>query len=136
MILNGSVSQYLDGTTKNPLVNGLNKTRISDLRIFGSDGNATMKRYAAVSWFARIIFDPNSFLSSLNSEETFAKTCTSLFTRMIDTVPRSVRFTEEIKNIPAKVEYANIIIENQLLFNVYFRVGSYRPPLSLLLTLF
>jgi len=55
---------------------------------------------------------------------------------MIDTVPRSVHLTEEIKNIPAKVEYANIIIENQLLFNVYFRVGSYRPPLSLLLTLF
>ena len=61
MILSGSVSQYLDGTTKNPLVNGLNKTRISDLHIFGSDGNATMKRYAAVSWFARRFSTPILF---------------------------------------------------------------------------
>jgi len=55
---------------------------------------------------------------------------------MIDTVPRNVRLTEEIKHIPAKVQYANIIIEEQLLFNVYFRVGSYQLRLSLFLTLF
>jgi len=47
MILD-SVSQYLDGTTKNPLVNGLNKTRVSDLRIFESDGNATMRRHVSI----------------------------------------------------------------------------------------
>ena len=44
---------------------------------------------------------------------------------MIDTVPRSVRLTEEIKHLPAKVRFANIIIEDQLLFNVDFRVRLY-----------
>lgn len=39
-----SVTQYLDGTTQNPLVVDANKTMVSDLRIFSLDSNDTMRR--------------------------------------------------------------------------------------------
>lgn len=39
-----SVLQYLNGTTKNPLVVDKNATLISDFRIFNSDGNVTMNK--------------------------------------------------------------------------------------------
>lgn len=39
-----SVTEYLDGTTQNILVIGTNQTMNSDLRVFDSDGNSTMKR--------------------------------------------------------------------------------------------
>lgn len=39
-----SVTQYLDGTTQNPLVVASNKTMTSDLRVFSSDSNVTMHR--------------------------------------------------------------------------------------------
>ncbi len=41
------VSQYLDGSTQDPLV-VLNQTMASDLRVFGSDNNVTMQRWASV----------------------------------------------------------------------------------------
>ena len=40
---------YMDGTTLNPLVVGHNDTMNSDKRIFSSDSNATMRRYAPVT---------------------------------------------------------------------------------------
>lgn len=40
-----SPKEYDLGTTKNPLVVGPNVTTNSDLRIFSSDGNATMKAW-------------------------------------------------------------------------------------------
>jgi len=49
---------------------------------------------------------------------------------MINTVPRGVQLTEEIKLIPAKVSWARIHWEKQLLFNVAFRVR----PIKLLYT--
>jgi hypothetical protein len=39
-----SVTQYLDGTTQDPLI-VLNQTMASDLRVFSSDNNATMQRW-------------------------------------------------------------------------------------------
>jgi len=39
-----SVTEYLDGSTTNILVVGANQTMNSDLRVFESDGNSTMKR--------------------------------------------------------------------------------------------
>ncbi|KAL0575766.1 hypothetical protein V5O48_006209 [Marasmius crinis-equi] len=77
------VSGYLDGTTPNPLVIGPNSTTNSDLRIFSSDGNATMQ--------------------SLASPENFNKVCADLFERMIDTVPRGVQLTEVVEPMQYKV---------------------------------
>ncbi|KAK1981397.1 WSC domain-containing protein [Colletotrichum cereale] len=73
---NGVVTEYLDGTTKNPLVAGANDTLNSDKRIFSADGNKTMQAMA----------DPAAFQA----------TCADIFTRMIDTVPAGVQLTEPI----------------------------------------
>ncbi|KAF8061773.1 heme peroxidase [Lyophyllum atratum] len=80
------VSEYLQGTTTNPLVVGANVTTRSDLRIFSSDKNATMKRLA----------DP----------ATFQSTCATLLERMINTVPKGVTLTEIIDPIENKARSA------------------------------
>ncbi|KAF8151527.1 heme peroxidase [Crassisporium funariophilum] len=97
-------SEYLTGTTKNPLVTVKNVTLASDLRIFNSDGNVTMR--------------------SLDSPEAFAKTCSSMFERMLNTVPAGVELTEEITLLPAKVSEAYITVQgSQLVFNTLFRLS-------------
>ncbi|KAJ7822616.1 heme peroxidase [Mycena olivaceomarginata] len=63
---NNIATEYINGTTLNPLVVGTNATTNSDQRIFGSDGNVTM-------------------LSFAKSPQHFASTCADLFARMIDT---------------------------------------------------
>ncbi|KAL0063916.1 hypothetical protein AAF712_009106 [Marasmius tenuissimus] len=68
------ITGYLDGTTPNPLVVGSNSTTNSDLRIFSSDGNATMQG-----------------------------TCGELFERMINTVPANVVLTDVVKPMPFKI---------------------------------
>ncbi|KAF9880196.1 WSC domain-containing protein [Colletotrichum karsti] len=73
---NGVVTEYLDGTTKNPLIVATNDTLNSDKRIFGADGNKTMQAMA----------DPN----------TFQTMCADIFTRMIDTVPANVKLSDPI----------------------------------------
>ncbi|KIK56950.1 hypothetical protein GYMLUDRAFT_229970 [Collybiopsis luxurians FD-317 M1] len=70
------VSEYLQNTTQNPLVVGPNVTTRSDFRIFSSDGNATMQ--------------------SLLSPANFNQTCSSLFERMLNTVPSNVNLTDPI----------------------------------------
>ncbi|KAH8101425.1 heme peroxidase [Cristinia sonorae] len=74
---NKIATEYLDGTTKNPLVVGHNSTTNSDLRIFSSDNNATMFSDPAV----------------------FRSTCSSLFARMIDTVPKGIILSDVITPI-------------------------------------
>ncbi|KAJ7910402.1 heme peroxidase [Mycena leptocephala] len=76
-------TEYIAGTTQNPLVVGFNDTTNSDKRIFASDGNVTMASFA-------------------NSPELFASTCAGLFSKMIDTVPRGVQLTNVITPLPVK----------------------------------
>ncbi|KAL1640473.1 hypothetical protein SLS58_006972 [Diplodia intermedia] len=65
---NAVVTEYLDGSTDNPLAVGANATLNSDARVFAADGtNATMRALA----------DPAAFQS----------TCADILARMIDTVP-------------------------------------------------
>lgn len=73
---NGIVTEYLDGSTKNPLVVARNDTLNSDKRVFAADGNKTMERMAEQSEFDR--------------------TCADIFTRMINTVPKEVTLTDPI----------------------------------------
>lgn len=42
--LDFSVAEYLNGTTIDPMITISNSTLQSDLRVFSSDGNVTMKR--------------------------------------------------------------------------------------------
>ncbi|KAH7116347.1 heme peroxidase [Dactylonectria macrodidyma] len=72
-INNGVVTEFLQGTTKNPLVVASNNTLNSDKRIFNADRN---------------------FMKKLANKETFQATCGSIFTRMIDTVPKNVKLTD------------------------------------------
>ncbi|KAJ7188844.1 heme peroxidase [Mycena filopes] len=80
---NNVATEYISGTTQNPLVVGLNDTTNSDKRIFSSDGNATMRAFA-------------------KSADHFSSTCADLFARMFDTVPRGVKLTEVITPLPIK----------------------------------
>ncbi|KAH8107971.1 heme peroxidase [Cristinia sonorae] len=79
---NKIVTEYLDGSTKSPLVVGTNDTTNSDKRIYASDGNATVTR-----------------LSDLN---TFTSTCATLFAKMFDSVPKGVQLTDVIEPLPVK----------------------------------
>ncbi|KAL0571283.1 hypothetical protein V5O48_010674, partial [Marasmius crinis-equi] len=89
---NDIVTQYLDGTTPDPLVVGVNATMNSDLRVFSSDGNATMQ--------------------SLSSPEEYSKTCATLFEKMINTVPPSVTLTDVIDPWDYKVGEARLAVAN------------------------
>ncbi|KAI3619310.1 l-ascorbate oxidase [Moniliophthora roreri] len=77
------VTEYLSGTTNNPLVVGPNTTTNSDLRIFSSDKNVTMQ--------------------SIALPDSFSKTCSSLFERMVNTVPKDVKLSEVVEPIKYKV---------------------------------
>ncbi|KAF5315123.1 hypothetical protein D9619_007526 [Psilocybe cf. subviscida] len=96
------VTEYLKGTTTNPLVVNANATIRSDFRIFSSDRNETMRE--------------------LDSAKDFKNTCSSLLTRMIDTVPRGVKLTEEIQPIQFKVAAQFMFIGEQLVFSAKVRI--------------
>ncbi|KAJ7111057.1 heme peroxidase [Mycena epipterygia] len=90
---NNIAMEYISGTTKDPLVVGMNDTTNSDKRIFGSDGNATMASFA-------------------KSPELYASTCATLFARMLDTVPKGVELTEVITPLPVKPSNLALLLDN------------------------
>ncbi|KAJ6536084.1 heme peroxidase [Mycena capillaripes] len=90
---NNIATEYISGTTKDPLVVGMNDTTNSDKRIFGSDGNATMASFA-------------------KSPKLYASTCATLFARMLDTVPTDVKLIEVIRPLPVKPEILTMLFDN------------------------
>ena len=86
---NSVVQEYIRGSGNRggPLVTTTNKTVQSDLRLYSSDRNATVRKLA-------------------QSTDQFRSTCATLFTRMIDTVPKGVKLTPPID--PDCVKYSNI----------------------------
>lgn len=78
---NGIITEYLDGTTKNPLVVAKNNTLNSDKRIYDND-RATMKKLA--------------------TKQGFNTMCADVFARMIDTVPKSVQLSDVISPYDVK----------------------------------
>ncbi|KAK1227053.1 hypothetical protein PQX77_009963 [Marasmius sp. AFHP31] len=106
------ISGYLDGTTSNPLVVGPNATTNSDLRIFSSDGNATMQ--------------------SLAEPDVFNKTCGELIERMINTVPKNVELTDVVTPMQYKVSQPKLFVgdasNGTMTFTATLRVmGENRP---------
>ncbi|KAJ6571779.1 heme peroxidase [Mycena capillaripes] len=96
------VTQYLDGTTQDPLVVG-NQTMASDLRVFSSDSNVTMQ--------------------SMSTPESFAQTCTTIFDKMLNTVPSGVTLTDEITLLPVKVSATQLTVAgSQLQFQASVRL--------------
>ncbi|KAJ7288756.1 heme peroxidase [Mycena rebaudengoi] len=101
---NNVATEYIKGTTRNPLIVGLNDTTNSDKRIFGSDGNVTMRSCVRAPFS--------------DSPELFASTCADLLARMVDTVPRGVKLTEVIKPLPVKPANLQLVLAgNQLKFS-------------------
>jgi hypothetical protein len=78
VIDNRVVTEYLDGTTKNPLVVGksISTSRNSDTVVYNSDGNVT--------------------IGAMADAQVFANTCKSMFQKMIEFVPSGVKLTEVI----------------------------------------
>ena len=115
------VQQYVQGRSTDPLVTTSNVTVRSDLRLFSSDGNATMQRLA-------------------KSPDTFRSTCANLFAKMIDTVPRGVTLTPVLD--PSQVKYLNLSMNvdwrGKLTLSGSLRyietVGSHPAPSSLTVT--
>ncbi|KAK3325520.1 hypothetical protein B0H66DRAFT_548554 [Apodospora peruviana] len=75
---NKVVTEYLGSTTKNPLVVGpsIAVGRNSDLKVFNSDGNQTMR--------------------TMSSETSFRTICTTVLQKMINIVPAGVTLTDPI----------------------------------------
>ncbi|KAK7413463.1 hypothetical protein QQX98_007688 [Neonectria punicea] len=110
---NRVVTEYLNGTTKNPLVVGpavrINKQ--SDFKLFNSDSNRTMERLA----------DKNEFRQA----------CKTVLQKMIDTVPAGIELTSPI--MPYKVKPVNLqlTLENggsNLLLTGFIRVQTTSLP--------
>ncbi|KAF7345939.1 Peroxidase [Mycena venus] len=93
---NNVATEYIAGTTQNPLVVGLNDTTNSDKRIFGSDGNVTMRSFA-------------------DSPVLFASTCAELMGRMLDTVPSGVQLTDVVTPLPVKPDHISLILDGDTL---------------------
>ena len=118
------VQQYTrgNGNGGGPLVTTANKTVQSDLRLFSSDGNATVQKLA-------------------QSKDRFESICTTLFTRMIDTVPNGVTLTPVIH--PGNVKYSNISLNvdwsGKMTLSGFLRyieaAGSTSAPRSLTVTI-
>lgn len=89
------VREYLGGNGQRggPLVTSDNVTVRSDLRLYESDGNATMRALGA-------------------SKEGFAATCKGLFERMINTVPKEVVLSAVVT--PLRVKPVNVSFDIDL----------------------
>ncbi|KAF9020015.1 heme peroxidase [Hymenopellis radicata] len=105
---NSIVQEYLDFTTVNPLEVGPNISTRSDLRIFSSDNNATMKR--------------------LSEPLVFNQVCSDLIARMIDTVPSNVKLTDVVEPIDYKVSDTMLFPQGgSLKFLATLRIIDNRP---------
>ncbi|KIV88626.1 hypothetical protein PV10_08293 [Exophiala mesophila] len=79
---NKIVTEYLSGTTKNPLVIGPDVAARSDFHLFNSDRNVTVTK--------------------LQDPAVYQTTCSQVLQKMLDTVPRGVVLTDAISPYDVK----------------------------------
>jgi len=103
------VPEYLDGTGNQggPLVTSFNVSSRSDLRLYESDDNATMIELG-------------------KQGEGFLDTCSNLFQRMIETVPKGVVLSDIISPMTVKPINATLDFDKDgnLIFTGYIRVSN------------
>ncbi|KAH7338651.1 heme peroxidase [Rhizoctonia solani] len=108
---NKVATEYLDGTTKNPLVTAPGGNN-SDFAVFNSDGNSTIK--------------------AMSEPPSFTSICGSILQRMIDTVPSTVKLSDPLT--PMKVKPRDLQLQllstGQLQLDGYIRVRSEDRGLS------
>lgn len=110
---NKIVTEYLDGTTKNPLVRGpsIGKGKNSDFKVYNSDNNVTMEALA----------DANTFRSA----------CKRVLQKMIEIVPSTVVLSDPIQPYKVKPVGLQLTLDaggNSLLFTGYIRVRTTGLP--------
>jgi hypothetical protein len=102
------VIDYLNGTGQQggPLVTSFNLTSRSDLRLYESDNNVTM-------------------LGLAQQGAGFLDTCSTLFQRMVETVPSNVTLTDVISPMEVKPINATLDFDDNgnLIFTGYIRVS-------------
>ncbi|KAF7538338.1 hypothetical protein G7Z17_g12645 [Cylindrodendrum hubeiense] len=110
---NKVVTEYLSGSTKNPLVVGHSVTisKHSDFKLFNSDGNNTMERMA--------------------DNNRFPEICRTVLQKMIDVVPSGIELTRAIGPFMVKPVNLQLTLENggsTLLFTGFIRVKTSGTP--------
>lgn len=105
--MQNSATQWIAGTSTDPLAVGFNETTNSDARIFGADGNATMRSFSQ---------DPSFFTSQ----------CGSLLERMINTVPKNAQLTDVIEPLPVKPYQLQLSLNDagKLVMSGFIRVSQ------------
>ncbi|KAK1754788.1 putative fungistatic metabolite [Echria macrotheca] len=103
---NKVVTEYIDGTTQNPLVVGpaVRVGKHSDFKVFSSDNNATMKAMA--------------------SPEAFQNVCRDVLQKMIDVVPAGVVLSDPI--VPYTVKPVDMQLTLNAPGNMLLLTGSIR----------
>lgn len=106
---NKVVTEYLNGTTKNPLVVGpaVAISKNSDFKVFNIDNNVTMK--------------------GLTDADTFNSVCKTVLQKMIEVVPPGVTLTDAIEPYMVKPVDLQLTLSNggsSLLFTGYIRVKT------------
>lgn len=86
------VHEYIDwtGNQGGPLVNSFNESSRSDLRLYESDGNVTMRRF-------------------YDQGDEFLNSCIPLMQRMVETVPKEVVLSEIIS--PMTIKPINVTLD-------------------------
>lgn len=104
------LNEYLDGTGNagGPLVTSFNESSRSDLRLYESDGNATM------------------IALQESGQDGFFATCSTLLRRMVETVPSNVVLGEVVSPQFIKPVNASFSFDSggNVLFSGYIRVSS------------
>lgn len=113
------VTEYLNGTGQQggPLVTSFNVSSRSDLRLYNSDDNATMIELA-------------------QQGEGFLDTCSTLFQRMVETVPSNVVLSDVVSAMDIKPINATLDFDRagNLIFTGYIRVNIVPTPTIFTLT--
>jgi hypothetical protein len=103
------LNEYLDGTGNQggPLVTSFNVSSRSDLRLYESDGNATM-------------------IKLRDSGAEFLNTCSNLLQRMVETVPKGVVLSDIVSPLSVKPINATLDFDSRgnLIFIGAIRVSS------------
>ncbi|KAF4963061.1 hypothetical protein FSARC_8892 [Fusarium sarcochroum] len=97
---NKIATDYVQGSTSNPLVIGANNTLNSDKRIFSSDRNKTIQSFA-------------------KKASLFESRCAKLFEQMIDTVPRESRLSSPLESVDIKPYIVELSLNGD--FDLIFR---------------
>ncbi|PNP51015.1 hypothetical protein THARTR1_08243 [Trichoderma harzianum] len=85
--------EFVANVSQNPLAFGQNETTRSDFRIFNADGGDMISQMAS-------------------SNDFFLNTCSTMFERMINTVPRDVKLTDVIKPLGIKPRKLSVTVND------------------------